>query len=66
VKRLDENARIGVPRLADRGRFLTSAAVVVRDAVVLEVAGSWSAPLGMDLGRATFVLSPSSQQAVAA
>jgi hypothetical protein len=35
------------------------------DSVVLEVTGKWSAALGLDLSRATFVLSPSSQPAIA-
>jgi hypothetical protein len=35
------------------------------DAVVLEVTGKWAAALGMDLGRATFVLAPTGQPAIA-
>jgi hypothetical protein len=35
------------------------------DSVALEVIGKWSAALGLDLSRATFVLSPSSQSAIA-
>jgi hypothetical protein len=34
------------------------------DSVALEVIGKWSAPLGLDLSRATFILSPSSQSAI--